>query len=213
MELDLTWIHTPVPVVTLMYVKQYYLSFPPFVGVNVRITQQDNYILPSSSPIALGWSYFPALDAPPHIFATTTNDWVGTGLRLQESGRISISIDTGIPLSSDPLIVIQFIFYEQRWIVFVHEVYFPSIEDASITNFHLALQNRTEKLVVFYDSKLEGLGSFTHRHLTIHLTPEQAVIQYATFDLPNYYIQPYDRSAFCMFIDPWRRGGGGDNIG
>jgi len=96
----------------------------------------------------------------------------------------------------------------------MHEVYFPPVPEQTWTwqggatpdDYRLALQNRTEKLVVFYDSALEGLGSFTHRHITIHLMPTITAIQY-TFDPdPEYYIQPTDRTAYCMFIDPFRRG-------
>jgi hypothetical protein len=216
----------------------YYLSFPPFVGANVKVFwsvwRGDN--LPSRKPITLQWQYYPNTDTRPRILTTTTNELIYTTLRpfVGGSGRVYVSIDPGIPRHPKPLIVMQFLYYNQRWIVICHEVYFPVPRPwwrgATPSDYRIAIQNRTEKLVAFYSTELTGFNSFTHRHLTIHLAPDNAFIQYnydsdqddiilfgdntAYFPrlaelleqaFSNYYIiQPTDRTAYCMFIDPLR---------
>jgi hypothetical protein len=192
----------------------YYLSFPPFVGANVSVfwTALNDYILPSPKPIALQWQYFPTRYARPRILTTTTNPRIYTSLKpiVDDFGSVYVDTDPGIPNPPNPLIVMQFLYHDRRWIVVCHEVYFPPVplpwDGATPNDYRLALQNREEKLVVFYDSALEGLGSFTHRHLTIQLTPKEAFIQYTFQPFPDYYIQPSDNNAYCMFIDPLRRG-------
>jgi len=194
--------------------KRYFLSFPVFVGVNVKVfsSRTNRYLLPSPEPIALQWQYYPTIYARPRILTTTTNPWIATSLRpfVDDFGRVHIDIDPDIPNPPDPLLIVQFLFHEQRWIAVLHEVYFPPVplprEGATPNYYRLALQSRTEKLVVFYDSAIHGLGSFTHRHLTIHLTPTEAFIQYTFNPYPEYYIQPTNSPAYCMFIDPLRRG-------
>jgi hypothetical protein len=125
---------------------------------------------------------------------------------VDDLGEVYVAINSEIPNPPDLLIVMQLLYHDQRWIVVVHEVYFPPVpspwDGATPYDYRLALQNRTEKLVVFYDSALEGLGSFTHRHLTIRLTPTVGFIQYGRRD-PEYYIQPTDSTAYCMFIQPF----------
>ncbi len=190
---------------------RYYLSFPPFIGVNVKIfhVPRNKYIFPSSEPIVLSWRYYPALDARPEIAATTPNSLIYTMLRpfIDERGQVFIILDPGIPRPPHPLIVIQFLYDNRRWIAVAHEVYFPPVPDpgrATPNNYRLALQNRKEKLVAFYDSAIEGLGSFTCSDLTIHLTPDSAIIPYFIYPQPEYYIQPTSSPAYCMFIAPWR---------
>jgi hypothetical protein len=187
------------------------LSFPPFVGVNVKIfaVPVNKYIFPSSEPIGLSWRYYPAPDARPSILSTTSNSLIHTSLKtfVDHAGGIHIETDPGIPHPPNPLIVIQFLFNNQRWIAVAHEVYFPPVPDpsrATPNDYHLAMQNREEKLVVFYDSAIEGLGCFTCSNLTIHLTPDAAIIHYFIYSEPEYYIEPTDSPAYCMFIAPWR---------
>jgi len=190
---------------------RFYLSSPPFVGVNVKVfwTALNDYILPSSRQISLQWQYYPTRYARPRILTTTTNPILHTHLRpiVDDFGRVYVSIDPGIPNPPNPLLIVQFLFHNQRWIAVLHEVYFPPVpspwDGATPNSYRSALENRTERLVVFYDSALEGLGSFTHRHLTIHLTPTMGLIQYYSGD-PEYYIQPAGSPAYCMFIDPLR---------
>jgi hypothetical protein len=202
---------------------RYYLSFPPFAAVNVRVfwSALGGYILPSHEPIALQWRYnLSTYQYILSILTTTTNPLIATTLRpyVNYNSRVEVSIEPGIPaLPEDPLLVIQFLYYHQRWIVVVYEVYFPPTPQpwngATPNSYRDALRNRTEKLVAFYDTALEGLGSFSHRHLTIHLAPTYASIRYNGDPFYHgrnygwgYYIEPTDNTAYCMFIDPLRRG-------
>jgi hypothetical protein len=189
----------------------YYLSFPPFIGNNVRVFWRslNDYILPSTKEIALQWQYYPKRYARPRILTTTRNQRIYTYLIpfVDDFGKVYIGIDPGIPNPPDPLLIVQFLFHEQRWVAVLHEVYFPPVpstrDGATPNDYRLALQSRTEKLVAFYDSAIYGLGSFTHRHLTIHLTSTEAFIQYTFRSYPEYYIQPTNSPAYCMFIDPY----------
>lgn len=209
-----------------MYIEtRYILSFPPFVGVNVKVFWDDlgDYILPSPTPIALQWQYYPRpyiSPGNPRILATTINPNIATALKpfIDHYGRVYISFDAS-PYDDDSkrysyfLVVFQFLFHNQRWIVVVHEVDLPHGLYAGWTwkggatpnDYRLALQNRKERLVLFYDSTLQGLGSFTYRSSTIYLTPTAAFIEYINNPGdPDYYIQPTDNPAYCMYIEVWK---------
>jgi len=191
-------------------VKSYSLSFPPAIAVNVRVSLPalDGYTLSSpSEPIALRWHYYPHFIARPRVLIATRNHTVYTRLRpfVDRYGILHISADSTLPEPPHPLIVIQFLFSNQRWIVVVHEVYFPPVPQPwsgpTPYDYRLVMQNREEKLVAFWDSALEGLGSFTYRNLTIYLSPKEASIREDRFNPSEYYyIQPLDNPAYCMFI-------------
>lgn len=203
----------PQPPPTQAYVEvRYYLSFPTFVGVNVKIfnVPANKYIFPSSKPIAMNWRYFPALDARPKVVSTISNPLIYTYLRpfADHTGGIHVDIDPGLPYPSSTLIVIQFLYQNQRWVIVCHEVYFPPVpSNATANDYRIALRNRTEKLIAFYDSALEGFGSFRCSDLTIHLTLDTAIIPYFIYPQPEYYIEPTGSPAYCMFIAPWRWSG------
>jgi len=190
--------------------KGYDLFFPPAVGFNVKVVWPawDGYTLSSpSEPIALRWHYYPNFMARPRVLITTRNPTVYTGLRpfVDRYGIIHISFDLTLPEPPNSLTVIQFLFSNQRWIVVVHEVYFPPVPQSGSGptpyDYRLVMQNREEKLVAFWDSALQGLGSFTYRNLTIYLSPTEASIRQDGFDHSEYYyIQPTDNPAYCMFI-------------
>jgi hypothetical protein len=200
---------------------RYILSFPPFVGANVKVFWVDlgDYILPDSKPIALQWQYYPRTYVQPRILSTTTNPAVYTGLRpfIDRFGQVYVYIDYDIYNDfyrrySYFLLVWQFLFHNQRWIVTAHEVALPHGPDSSWTwqggstpkDYRVALQNRKERLVLFYDSALHGLGSFTYRNFIIHLTPTEAFIQSAYWSEPTSYIQPTASPAYCMYIYAWK---------
>jgi hypothetical protein len=201
---------------------RYILSFPPFVGANVKVFWRslDDYILPSSKPIALQWQYYPRTYVQPRILSTTTNPAIYTNLRpfVDNRGRVYVGIDDSpyddyYERYSYFLVVWQFLFHNQRWIVVVHEVDLPHglhsdwtwQGGATPNDYRLALQNRKERLVLFYDSAIQGLDSFTYRYTTIYLTPTAASIEYINHPGdPDYYIQPTDNPAYCMYIEVWR---------
>jgi hypothetical protein len=185
---------------------RYFLSFLPFVGVNVKVfsSEINDYILPSSKPIALQWQYYPQHSAHPRIFAETANSLIATNLRPRgdEYGRLYVFPDLPVPYPPLPLVVAQFLFHEHRWIVVIHEVYFPRMPDperATPQDYQLAIENRTEKLVMFYDSLIHGLGDV--EYLGISLTPEVALID-SHLVPPPYRIHPTSSPAYCMFIRP-----------
>lgn len=185
---------------------RYFLSFPPFVGVNVKVfsSEINDYILPSSKPIALQWQYYPQHDARPRIFAETANPLIATNMRPREDeyGRMYVFPDLPVPYPPLYLNVAQFLFHEQRWIVVIHEVYFPRMPDperATPQDYRLAMENRTEKLIMFYDSAIHGLGDVGY--LGIFLTPEVALID-SHLVPPPYRIQPTSSPAYCMHIRP-----------
>ena len=64
---------------------QYFLSFPPLVGVNVKVLWADLYsnaqLIPSAKPIALQWQFYPSSVFTPRVFTTTTNQLLHTRLR------------------------------------------------------------------------------------------------------------------------------------
>ncbi len=214
----------PGPPPSRVYVEtRYILSFPPFVGVNVKVFWDalDDYILPSSKPIALQWQYYPTTYVQPRILATTKNPAIHTQLRpfVDVLGRVYVDIDSW-PYTdyykrySYFLVVWQFLFHNERWIVVVHEVDLPRglyagwtwQGGATPTDYHVALQNRKERLVLFYDSALQGLGSFTYRSTTIYLTPTVAFIgSINNPGDPEYYIQPTNNPAYCMYIEVRRK--------
>jgi len=184
---------------------RYFLSFPSFVGVNVKVfsSEINDYILPSSEPIALQWQYYPQHDARPRILTATVNPLIATRLRprADEFGRLYVFPDLPVPYPPLPLVVAQFLFHQQRWIVVIHEVYFPRMpnpERATPQDYRLAIENRTEKLITFWDSAIHGLGGV--EHLGIYLTPEVALIH--AFRLPQYHIQPTSSPAYCTHISP-----------
>jgi hypothetical protein len=185
--------------------KRYFLSFPIFVGVNVKVFSSitNRYILPSPEPIALHWQYYPQHDALPEIFASTRNPLLATNLRPHEDefGRLYVFPDLGVPYPPYPLLVAQFLFHKGRWIVVFHEVYFPRMPDpewATPQDYRLAIENRTEKLVFFYDSAIHELGVVYDSPVAISLTPEAALVG-GTLP-PAYNIQPTKSPAYCMFI-------------
>jgi hypothetical protein len=182
------------------------LSFPSFVGANVKVfsSEANGYILPSSNPIALQWQYYPTHHARPRIFTATINTMIATSLRPREDefGKLYVFPDLPVPYPPLHLNVAQFLFHQQRWIVVVHEVYFPRMPDperATPQDYRLAIENRTEKLVMFYDSAIHGLGDV--EYLGIYLSPEVALID-AYLVPPSYRIQPTSSPAYCMFIRP-----------
>jgi len=193
---------------------QYFLSFPPLVGVNVKVLWADLYnnaqLIPPAKPIALQWQFYPSSVFTPRVFTTTTNQLLHTRLRSLRYDAIysrgyttTYLLDIGAPLPSTPLLIAYFLFHQQRWITTVHEVYFPPMPDpryATPEDYRLALQNRKEKLVVFYDSALNGFGYFSHRHLIIELSPTEASIKENFWPYPRYYIQPTRNTAYCMFM-------------
>jgi len=184
---------------------RYYLSFPPFVGVNVEVfsSEINDYILPSSKPIALQWQYYPQHVARPRIVTNTVNSLIATNMRPREDefGRLYVFPDLPVPYPPYPLVVAQFLFHQQRWIVVIHEVHFPRIpnpERVTLHDYRLAIENRTEKLVMFYDSAIHGLGVINDHPVAIILTPEVALIGNSA--PPRYRIQPTGSPAYCMFI-------------
>jgi len=193
---------------------KYYLSFPPLVGVNVEVFWVDLYdnaqLIPSTKPIALGWQFYPTAAFAPRIFTTTTNQLFHTRLRSLRYNNIysrgyttTYILDIGAPPPSKPLLIAYFLFHQQRWITTVYEVYFPPMPEprsATPEDYRLALQSRKEKLVVFYDSELNGYGYFLRRHLIIELSPTEASIRENFWPYPRYYIRPTQETAYCMFM-------------
>jgi hypothetical protein len=189
---------------------RYFLSFPPLVGVNVEVFKAyydplhseltyPSKVLPSFTPIALRYRMSLNTYLPQAIFTTVINPLIHTELRPHIlSGKTYVETDMRVPLPSECLIVVQLLFHNQKWIVVIHEVYFPPVplpEDGATPNdYRLALNNRTERLVVFYDSALYGLGSVSYSFLVIHLTPEEAIIENI------YAIKPTSSIAYCMYI-------------
>jgi len=184
---------------------RYFLSFPSFVGVNVKVfsSEINDYIIPSSEAIALQWQYYPQHDVRPRIFTNTQNRLIATNMRPREDeyGRLYVFPDLPVPYPPLYLNVAQFLFQQQRWIVMVHEVYFsrmPDPEQATPQDYRLAIENRKERLVLFHASAIHGLGDV--EYLGIFLTPEEALIN-SLGHLP-YRIQPTGSPAYCMFIHP-----------
>ncbi len=190
--------------------RSYHLSIPPVVGVNVKVfsTALNDYILPSSRHVVLRWHYYPSIRARPRILATTTNQLVdGPRAFVNVYGELHIRHGITIPHPPTPLIVTQFMYHDRRWLVAVHEVTFPppprtTVADTPDVYRHVVL-NRKERLVMFYDTAVEGFGSFTYRRLTIYLSPTEAYIRYfSSYHSRYYYIQPTGNPAYCMLIPP-----------
>ncbi len=186
---------------------EYFLSFPLLIGVNVKVfsSEINDYILPSPKPIALQWQYYPSHDARPRILTTTTNPLIATTMRPREDkwGRLYVFPDWPAPYPPLHLNVVQFLFHEQRWIVVIHEVYFPRMPDpeqATPQNYRLAIENRKERLVLFYDSAIHGLDEVDGSPITITLTPEVASIGNSI--RPEYRIETTGSPAYCMLIRP-----------
>lgn len=199
--------------------------FARFAGANVRVVDQWGVVrLPSSHPIALQWQHYPTGWASPRIITGTTNSAIDfEGLRIYKGNVDYVYISAKWdPFYALPIIVVRFLFYNQRWIVVVHEVQFPLLPHleqmrydwrrwryVSPDDYRSILNNRQEKLVVFYDSAIQGFGSCEYENeyggVAIHLSPTTAMISYANApDFPIYFIQPTDSLAYCMYIEDYR---------
>ncbi len=186
---------------------EYFLFFPLLIGADVKVFSpiMNRYILPSSEPITLQWQYYPSHDARPRILTTATNPLIATNMRPREDewGRLYVFPDLPVPYPPLHLNVAQFLFHERRWIVVIHKVYFPRMPDperATPQDYRLAIENRTEEFVLFYDSAIHGLGEVDGSPITITLTPEVAFIGNSV--PPEYRIQPTGSPAYCMLIRP-----------
>jgi hypothetical protein len=202
---------------------EHYLMFARFAGANVKVVDWRSAVhLPSFHPIALQWQHYPTGWASPRIITSTTNSAIDfEGLKIYKGDVKYVRIfNAWDPFYALPIIVVQFLFHNQRWIVAVHEVQFPLLplptdwwsrkwEYASPDVYRFILNNRQEKLVVFYDSAIQGFGSFEYENeyegVAIHLSPTTAIISYADApDFPIYFIQPTSSPAYCMYIEDYR---------
>jgi len=188
----------------------HFLCFPPLVGVNVEVFEAvyetpgsdptySSKILPSLKPIALRYRTLLYNPVNPTIFATMINPLIHTGLRPRTDrlGVVMIRGDQILPFTSGRFIVAQLLFHNQRWIVAIHQVSFPSTpqpQHATLEDYRLAIENRREQLVMFYDSALQGLGPVSYSPITIDLTPKTAIIR------SLFAIRPTSSPAYCMYI-------------
>jgi hypothetical protein len=203
---------------------EHHLMFAHFAGANVRVVDwRDVVRLPSLHPTALQWQHYPTGWASPRIVASTTNSAIEVeGLKIYKGNVNYVRVsDDWDPFYALPIIVVQFLFHEQRWIVVVHEVQFPILphleqvrynasrwQYVSPDDYHSILNNRQEKLVVFYDSAIQGFDSFKYENeyggVVINLSPTTAMISDPDYpDDPNCFIQPTDSPAYCMYIEDY----------
>ncbi len=212
------------------YREDYHLFIPPILAFNMNVHGMVEYptggreyttILPKNASLMLDWRSFPMYDACPEVVATTTNQYIHTDLKsllnLFSTCRSSVVFpwrDVNITFHSYTvdeegdiimlpitLYVFQF-FFSQRWLVAVHQIGIPPQPPGPITSEYLRskLNNRKERLYLFYDSEINGSGTvFTNiGGYEAYVDPSHAVL-YRNGQIA-YTLQPASNIAYFMLI-------------
>ncbi len=138
-------------------------------------------ILPGDANLMLSWRSSPRYDACPEVTATTTNQYIHTDLKSLSGlfstcrshvvfpwrdvdithHRYTVDQNWNIIMLPIALYVFQFAFFNQRWFVAVHQITIPHQPPGPITPEYLRnkLNNRRERLYLFYDSEINGFGT------------------------------------------------------
>jgi len=138
-------------------------------------------ILPTNATLMLSWRSSPMYDACPQIIATTANRYIYTDLKSLKNlfstcrsrvvfpwrdiditfHRYDVDWEGNVIMLDIALYVFQLLYFSQRWLVAVYEIVIPPQPPGPITPEYLRnkLNNRRERLYLFYDSEIDGFGT------------------------------------------------------